>query len=94
MGVRLPQRLPVSACYTLGQVELCRGGATCVPALESMLCVSRGLAYERHTYVVLEGTYMGEVHDCSQASGTAESSPCPTSAPFCYSMRALQAYAT
>ena len=38
LGVRLPQRLPVSACYTLGQVELCRGGATCVPTLE-ICCV-------------------------------------------------------
>ena len=59
LGFRLPQRLPVSACYTLGQVELCSGGATCVPTLE-MLCVSRGLAYERHTYVFLEGTYIGQ----------------------------------
>ena len=44
LGVRFPQRLPVSACYTLGQVELCRGGAKCsrVPTLETMLCVSRG----------------------------------------------------
>ena len=93
LGVHLPQRLPVSACYTLGQVELCRGGATCVPTLETMLCVSRGLAYERHTYVVLKGTYIGgEIHDCSPGSGTAESCSCPTSHPFCYSLRALQAY--
>ena len=65
MGVRLPQRLPVSACYTLGQVELCREGATSVPAPEVMLCVSRGLACERHTYVVLEGMHMGaDVDNC------------------------------
>ena len=42
----------------MGQVELCRGGAKCsrAPTLETMSCVSRGLAYERHTYVFSEVT--------------------------------------
>ena len=65
MGVRLPQRLTVSECHTLGQVELCGGGATSVPTLETMLCVSQDLDHERHIYVVLEGPYIGaDVHDC------------------------------
>ena len=51
----------------LGQVELCRWGAKCsrAPPLETMLCVSRGLAYERHTYVLSEVTrWWSDVHDC------------------------------
>ena len=38
-----------------------------VPTLETMLCVNRGLAYERHTYVVLEdpGMHIGaDIQDC------------------------------
>ena len=51
----------------MGQVELCRGGAKCsrAPTLETMSCVSRGLAYER-THICLLGGHavVGDVHDC------------------------------